>query len=150
MYYLPFHQADNQEELLYFLASAEWKAAQMLQKSLSDGSYHNRFGKTAELYFAYDKDKIVGFGGIVEQDYHPIAEYNLWIASIYVAPEYRGRHLSQEILTYLESAVKKRGAEKIHILTQHSGLYEKSGYFLIRDLIDNMGRNAHIYEKNLG
>ena len=152
MEFVELDSAPNREELIEYLGTIEWKAGHMLQAELEAGTYRARFGQSSELWFAYDGasdgDKaLVGFGGIVEQDYNPVPEFDLWIASIYVAPDYRGRHLSQEILAFLEGRVRERGAAEVHIYTQHKGLYEKSGYQLVRDDIDIMGRDTHIYVK---
>ncbi|MDR6939618.1 GNAT family N-acetyltransferase [Arcanobacterium hippocoleae] len=93
--------------------------------------------------------KIAGFGAIVEQDFIEIPEFSPWIAFIYVNPEYRGQHLSERIVNFLEAKLKEMENREIYILTQHIGLYEKYGYAQIGDVPSEIHGTAYIYKKEL-
>ena len=62
------------------------------------------------------------------------ADY-FWINELYVEPEYRGKKIATEIMTYIEDWSKRNGIKYIATMTGESnekakGLYEKLGYDL--------------------
>ncbi|MDY6049707.1 MAG: GNAT family N-acetyltransferase [Corynebacterium sp.] len=156
----PTDSPDTPETARYleFLENAPWGAAKFMRKALLSGSFAERFGKTGELYFVLDdaspdtpdnKLPIMGFGAHVEQDFFPIPEFNRFLAFVYVAPNYRGQHLSTQIIEFLENRVRELEEDEVHILTQHSGLYEKMGYTHVRTVDDGVHDEAHVYVKDL-
>ena len=139
----------KEDAFLRYLHEADWKAGNLLYRTLKDGTFHTRFGQTAELYFLLDGEQIVGFGAIVEQDFFPIPEIKRFLAFLYVDHAYRGRYLSRKIIRHLEETVLSRGETEVHILTQHKGLYEKMNYALVREVEDGVHEHAYLYTKNL-
>ena len=144
-----FENLPEQEWLLEALPKIEWRAGTVLHEALVSGDFHPRFGYTSRLYFLLDDHKIVGFGTILEQDFHPVPSWRRWIAFIYVYPEYRGWRLSEKIVTFLEDEIRKLGETTVHILTQHQGLYEKFGYTFVREEDDGYHDHSYIYTKDL-
>ena len=143
---------------LDFLEHAQWRAAQLLRREILGHTFAGRFGATGELYFVLDdaapdvpdnKLPIMGFGTQLEQDFFPIPEFNRFLAFVYVDPTYRGQHLSTQIIEFLEDRVREIGEDEVHILTQHTGLYEKMGYEHVREVEDGVHDEAHLYVKDL-
>ena len=55
----------------------------------------------------------------------------LWIATLYVAPAFRGRHLSPVLLAHARRQGGRLGFERIYLASEHSNYYEKYGFFPI-------------------
>lgn len=152
MHYLSFEDIQDIEPYLEFMRSIEWNAGKFLAKVLASGEYHQKFGTEAEGYFMMDEeqqDTIVGFCNIVEQDFIPVPGVKPWIAMLYIRPEYRGQHLSQKFIEFMEQRIRATGYQEAHILTQHKGLYERYGYELVRELDSTLHGTDYQYRKAL-
>ena len=66
-----------------------------------------------------------------------------------VSEDYRGRHLSQQLVKLAENQIKQIGFHKAYIVTKHVGLYEKLGYEQIDTSVDQLGRKMRILAKQL-
>ncbi|MCI5826427.1 MAG: GNAT family N-acetyltransferase [Arcanobacterium sp.] len=145
-----FHQQHGKSARLYFVRDtnsegADRKGADCERINRGGADHRNADGDDADR----EDGPLAGFGAIVEQDYHPVPEWQRWIAFVYVWPEYRGRQLSREIVQFLEGEIAAAGEREVHILTQHRGLYEKYGYELVREEDDGRHAHAYIYHKEL-
>ena len=162
MHYEIYEGREDQRELLEALPTIEWGAGKYMYKMITSGEFHARLGETARLYFlregeageagageAGEAGKLVAFVAIVEQDYHPVPEWDRWIAFLYVWPEYRGRRLSEQIISDMEQEIRDMGEHEVHILTRHFGLYDKYGYEFVREEAEAQHGKSYIYRKSL-
>ena len=66
---------------------------------------------------------------------------------IYVDPKSRGRRLSEKMTLFLENKAKELAYDKVYIMTQHKGLYEKYGYELQEIVYGNIHGEDYLYKK---
>lgn len=78
----------------------------------------------------------------------------LYIRTLWVAPEYRGRGLASALLTALEGAALARGIHQAHLETtdfQALGFYQKHGYTVFGELHNKpAGHTWYYVQKWLG
>lgn len=127
------------------ISSANWKAAKYLADKMDTGGFSDWEG----VVIAKDDERLVGFCSFVKKDIIESIEYSPYIAIVYVEPNYRGHHISQKLVSIAENQLKKLGFKSIYIVTQHEGLYEKSGYKQIDSANDKFGRLMRILKKNI-
>lgn len=103
-----------------------------------------------EVLLAYDGDKAVGCSCL-----KPYNSQSVMLKRVYVAPEYRGHHISSNILKMLELRAKELGFTKMLLQTRKEcsvavKLYESLDYKLIANFppYDKMPE-ALCYEKDL-
>jgi len=121
---------------------ADWKAAKYLAKKMAN----NEFDDWEGIVVAEATDRIVGFCSFVSKDIVDLA-YSPYIAIVYVDPSFRGNGISIELVKIAENQLLKVGFQRIYIVTQHVGLYEKLGYSQIDEAEDKFGRPMRILEK---
>lgn len=138
---------------LKYLQDAKWGAGKFLHKYLKAGTFHERFGAYAQLFFAQtgqeESTPIIGFGALVDQDFIPIARYRPWVAFIYVDSAHRKQGLSRKIVSFLEAHAVAHGWEEVYIVTQHEGLYERFGYSFIEQVAEPVHERDYVYHKSL-
>lgn len=103
-----------------------------------------------EVLLAYDGDKAIGCSCL-----KPYDAQSVMLKRVYVAPEYRGNHISTNILKMLELRAKDLGFKKMLLQTRLEctvavNLYESLGYKQVANFppYDKMPE-ALCYEKNL-
>ena len=89
---------------------------------------YNASSAIDQVIVAYDSEKAVACAGIKRY-----SEVDAEIKRVWVEPEYRGQHLAQDMMKYLEDKAHKEGYRRLilqtrEIMTDAVGLYEKMGY----------------------
>lgn len=125
--------------------NAEWKAAKYLAKKMRTGKFTDWEG----IVIAKDEDIIAGFCSFVKKDIVDSINYTPYVAIVYVDPNYRGRKISKELVKISENQLRRIGFQKVYIVTQHVGLYEKWGYDQIDQSTDTFGRPMRVLRKFL-
>lgn len=131
-----------------FLKNAKWGAINFMHKLIAEDKFFSKFGYSSRTFFMYVNDNPIGLGNIFERDYIEVPEKDIFIGMIYVDPQYRGLGYSSKMVKHLEDILKKEGKEEVSIVTQHKGLYEKSGYSLVRE-VDGPHEHDYFYTKKL-
>ena len=121
---------------------ADWKAA----KYLASKMIRDEFDGWEGVVVAESADQVVGFCSFVSRDIVDLA-YSPYIAIVYVDPSFRGNSISKELVKIAENQLLKVGFQRIYIVTQHVGLYEKLGYSQIDEAEDKFGRIMRVLEK---
>ena len=124
------------------IASVDWKAAAFVANKMRQRSYNDWEGvfcgccPQSISWILYDRQR-----GYCPSSSRP------FIATVYVAPSYRGNHLSQQLVSAAERRLHQIGFDTIYIVTQLSGLYEKLGYQQIETATDRFGRRMRVLAK---
>lgn len=84
-----------------------------------------------DAYIAVEKGKVVGGYTLAVKEILWSEDKGLWVATLYVDPAFRGRHLSPVLLAHARRQGGRLGFEKIYLATEHSNYYEKYGFFPI-------------------
>lgn len=140
--------ADHDPQWHHFaklIGAVSWPAG----KYLANEMIAHHFLDWERVIVLTDGDQLVGFCAIVKEDIVKASGYSPFIGYVFVSEAYRGRHLSERLVTIAESQLTQVGFHKAYIVTKHIGLYEKFGYQQIGTSIDQMGRKMRILEKEL-
>jgi GNAT superfamily N-acetyltransferase len=86
-------------------------------------SIRSSFEKSTFAWFAYDGEKLVGFGRSVDDGH-----YYAWIVDLAVLPEYQGQGIGSEILKKLETDLKPFITTMLTAVPGKGSFYEKLGW----------------------
>jgi len=131
------------------IAAQDWSAARFLANVLAEGRFHRLFGGDARLLLAADDGVLAGFCTYAHQDEIPAPDLFPWIGFVYVAPEYRGRRLSERLIERACALAREGGHRRVYLSTDHVGLYEKYGFAHLRDMADSRGNPCRVYVREL-
>lgn len=106
----------NWEEVANIIEIVDWGNRPVESLRLS-------FEKSSFTWFAYDGEKLVGFGRSVDDGY-----YYAWIVDLAVLPEYQGQGIGSEILKKLETDLKPFITTMLTAAPGKGGFYEKLGW----------------------
>ncbi|MBR1811182.1 MAG: GNAT family N-acetyltransferase [Clostridia bacterium] len=93
---------------------------------------------------------IVGIVTIMKSDYYPLPDIYPWISTLFVSEEYRGNRISEQLIGFANRYAKEIGFDKTYIPTEYIGLYEKYGYYYIKDIVNYGNGVDRLYAKDLG
>lgn len=114
--YLNNYEDVNWDEVSNIIKSVEWgnRPANILEAAFRSSSF---------VRFAYDGDKLIGFGRTVDDG----AFYG-WIVDLVVIPEYRGKGIGSYILKELETDLEPYITTMLTAAPGKSKFYEKLGW----------------------
>jgi N-acetylglutamate synthase-like GNAT family acetyltransferase len=127
---------DLREEPQHIPILAAWHHHQW--SSLNpDGSLEKRIAKMQD-YLSDDfvpstliakTDKLLGSAAIVENDMDTKPELTPWLASVFVAPQYRNQGIGSRLVKQLMQQAKQTGIEAIYLFTPDQvNFYQKLGW----------------------
>jgi GNAT superfamily N-acetyltransferase len=75
--------------------------------------------------------RLAGICLLVMQEFEPLHDVSPWLASLYVAPEYRKRGVAQKLVAAIEDQARKHGVARLHLYTGDAEeFYLKCGWNL--------------------
>lgn len=86
---------------------------------------------------------------IMKTDYYPLPEIYPWVSSVFVAEKYRGYRLSERLIGFANTYAKECGFDRTYIPSEHVGLYEKYGYYYLKDIVNYGNGIDRLYVKQL-
>ena len=78
-----------------------------------------------QWYLAMDGGKIAGGCGVIENDFHDRRDLAPNLCALYVEPEYRGRGLAGELLSFAARDMAALGTGTLYLITEHDSFYER-------------------------
>ena len=106
-------------------------------------------GGNSRVLMLVDGENLISFCTLAKLDDVQPTDLTPWIGFVYTYPEYRGKRLAGELLTFAEKLAKQDGATDVYISTNHIGLYEKYGYEFFTEAKDVEGEDTRVYRKKL-
>ena len=100
-------------------------------------------------FAAIINDRITGIAYIRKEDYYPLPEIYPWVSGVFVAEEYRGCRISEQLISFANEYAKENGFDKTYIPSIHVGLYEKYGYRYLRDIVNYGNGTDRLYVKEI-
>ena len=88
-------------------------------------------GPLPDAYIAVEGDKVVGGYTLAIKEILWSKKKGLWIATLYVDPAFRGKHLSPILIDHARRRGGELGFGKIYLATEHTNYYEKYGFYTI-------------------
>jgi len=75
--------------------------------------------------------RLAGICLLVLQEFEPLHDVSPWLASLYVAPEYRKRGVARRLVAAIEDQARKHGVARLHLYTGDAeAFYVKCGWAL--------------------
>ncbi len=84
-----------------------------------------------EAYIAVEEDAVVGGYTLAIKEILWSQKKGLWIATLYVDPAFRGKHLSPILIEHARRRGGELGFAKIYLASEHCNYYEKYGFYTI-------------------
>ena len=88
-------------------------------------------GPLPDAYVAVEKGKVVGGYTLAYKEILWSTDTGLWIATLYVDPGFRGKHLSPILIDHARRRGWELGEDKIYLASEHTNYYEKFGFHTI-------------------
>lgn len=144
-----YFESENKAVLLNKLSQVDWSAARFLTELLSKNTFFSMLGGEGSLYLLMEGDTLVSFLTLTRQDSVRDESLYPWIGFVYTVPEFRGHRYAGLLLAHAEKIAAKQGHTRVHIATDHVGLYEKYGYTYLENRIDFWGSDERVLYKDL-
>ena len=146
---IEYFSSEKREHWLSKIEKSDWSAGKFLFKLLKEEKLKETVGENAEVILLTNGKNLVSFCTFADFDDIQPTELTPWIGFVYTFPEYRGNRNAGKLLAYAEKLAKEKGFEKIHISTNHVGLYEKYGYNFFKMMKAVDGEDSRVYIKKL-
>lgn len=144
-----YFESDRQTQLREQISSCDWSAAKFLVELLEKGTFHDMLGGWGHLFLLMDGEEVVSFATMTGQDAVRDEILTPWIGFVFTCPQYRGHRYAGRLLSHAENQAAKLGHTRMHICTDHVGLYEKHGYAYMENRIDYWGDDVRVLYKEL-
>lgn len=146
---LDLYKTGNKELWLSQMEKCDWGAGPYLAYLVKENKLFDLVGENSKVLMLTDGEDLVSFCTLAKYDDVQPTDLTPWIGFVYTYPEYRGKRLAGELLTFAEKLAKQDGATDVYISTNHIGLYEKYGYEFFTETKDVEGENTRVYKKTI-
>lgn len=128
-----------------YAGRCSWRAGKSLASDMNGG----KFSDWERVIVALEGDNICGFCTVTKTDCIPDVEYTPYIGFVFVGEEYRGKRLSEKMIGFAGDYLAGTGFEKVYLVSDHDGLYEKYGFRVIDRKMAPWGSEEKIYMKSI-
>ena len=99
-----------------------------------------------EDYIAESFPVLKAFVTLCDKDEIVAPELFPWVGFVFTFPKYRGTRLSEKLIDYAAELAKKlySESENLYVSTDHVGLYEKYGFFFLKEADTVWGEKSRI------
>ena len=112
---------DIRNTLLTYANSCDWEAGPILAQKMKE----NSFSDWEKIFVTTENGKIIWFCTFTKNDWIPNCEYSPFVWFIFVDENYRWKRVSEKMVNEVEKYAKTLNFEKLYIVSDHKGLYEK-------------------------
>lgn len=144
-----YYSSDNKEHWLSKIKESQWSAGQFLYKLLSEDTFKDTVGESSDVLMLTQGEELISFCTLAEKDDIQPTDLIPWIGFVFTFPQYRGHRHSGKLLSSAEEKAKEKGFDRVHISTNHIGLYEKYGYELYGIMKDIEGEDSRVYVRSI-
>jgi N-acetylglutamate synthase-like GNAT family acetyltransferase len=120
------------------------------EKYVSDFQRQTTHGRIPETFVALEDNTLLGTASIIEHDMSTRMELSPWMASVYVAPEFRNKGVGSALVRTVMQEAGRLGLQKLYLITpDKGGFYSRLGWQVI-ETAAYRGENVTImaYEVN--
>ena len=146
---IEYFAARNQEYWLSQIKESDWVAGQFLYGLLKDNQFHDYTDKNAKILMLVDKNNLVSFCTLSDQDDIESPQLMPWIGFVYTFPKYRGNRYAGRLINYAADLAKKDGFSKIYVSTDQEGIYEKYMFEFAEVMKDRRGGESRVYIRHI-
>ena len=79
-------------------------------------------------YLCMDEDKIIGWLGVIENDFHDRKDLTPNVCAVYTEEEYRCQGIAGRLLDIAVEDLRAKGISPVYLITDHTGFYERYGW----------------------
>lgn len=131
--------------LAEYAKDCSWRAGKSLANKINRGFYNDE----ARFICKYSEGKIIAFCALVNDDCIPNVTYKPYISFVFVEESWRGKRLSEVLIETACHEAKAMNYDKVYLVSNEVGLYEKYGFELYRHHMDYWGEETGLYKKSL-
>ena len=146
---IEYFPSEKKEHWLSEIEKSDWSAGKFLFRLLKEEKLKETVGENAEVILLTNGENLVSFCTFADFDDIQPTELTPWIGFVYTFPEFRGNRHAGKLFAHAEKIAKEKGFKKIHISTNHVGLYEKYGYEFFKMIKAIDGEDSRVYIKKL-
>ncbi|HAT85209.1 MAG TPA: hypothetical protein DCS30_04160 [Rhizobiales bacterium] len=113
------------------LNDAEWGdgSAESIEMRISSFRRLALAGENEDVILCLgEKGELAGLCVLIDNELPAYEDLSPWLASLIVAPDFRGRGLALKLIAELESMAKEMGEGELFLHTRYPELYKKAGY----------------------
>lgn len=81
-----------------------------------------------QWYLAMEGNRIIGGLGVIENDFHNRKDLSPNVCAVYTEQEKRCNGVAGALLRFVCADMKKRGIDRLYLLTDHTSFYERYGW----------------------
>ncbi len=133
------------ETVSRFARSCSWRAGASLSKEMESRA----FTQWERVMVALNGQDIAAFCTAAKKDCIPNVPYTPYIGYVFVDEKYRGRRLSQRLLSFAMDYLKTVGFQRVYLVSDHENLYEKYGFRVVDRKMSPWGEMEKIFMHDL-
>jgi GNAT superfamily N-acetyltransferase len=146
MWIISITKRDNlRNELINYSKNYNREAWPILAQKMEE----NIFLDWEKIFVAVDNSKIIWFCTFTKEDWIPNCDYYPFVWFIFVDENYRWKRISEKMINAVEEYAKTLNFEKLYIVSDHKGLYEKYWFKKCDEKSDEIGRIETIFCRNI-
>ena len=130
------------DQLLAFVRDCSWTD---VKDHITEKIRQWDFADWETMFAAMADGRIIGMASVLKEDYYPLPEIYPWVSTVFVTEEYRGLRVSEKLIAHANHYLRERGFTRSFIPSVHVGLYERYGYFYVREITNYGGTDDHLY-----
>lgn len=89
--------------------------------------------------------RIIAGAGVIDNDFHDRKDLAPNLCALFVEQEYRSRGVARYILDFARVDLGGQGVEKLYLITDHVGFYERCGWDFSTMVTGDDGQKARLY-----
>lgn len=129
------------DDLIDYSNSCNREAWPILAQKMKE----NNFLDWERTFVATENDKIIWFCTFTQEDWIPDCDYSPFVWFVFVDENHRWKRVSKKMINSVEEYAKTLNFEKLYIVSDHKGLYEKYWFEKIDEKADEMWRIETIF-----
>lgn len=133
---------DNlRNKLIDYANSCDREAWPILAKKMKEDDFLDR----ERIFMATENDNIISYCTFTKEDWIPDCNYSPFVWFLFVDENHRWKRVSEKMINTVEEYAKTLNFEKLYIVSDHKGLYEKYWFEKIDKKYDEMWRIETIF-----
>jgi len=113
-----------------FADACSWPAGPVMAKQMRA----NAFLEWERVFAAVEDGRFAGFCNFTAHDCLPDEPYTPYIGYVFVDEAFRGQRISEQMIQAVLAYAKTLGHDKVYLVSDHVGLYEKYGFVKIDEV----------------
>ncbi|RZF53585.1 N-acetyltransferase [Acinetobacter halotolerans] len=125
--------------------SDKWEIPVEAYRDSIQTSIANKNGIPQWYVVLNDEQQIIAGAGIIENDFHERKDLTPNLCALFVEVPYRNQNIARQLLDFARVDVSVFGFEKLYLVTDLSGFYEKCGWEFLTLVEDDEGELIKMY-----